>query len=52
MVAPRFHFVVVLFTLQVHQVQLINQAEFLQQFNGSIHRRTVNILVQLASLFQ
>ena len=42
-IPARLHLVVMLFALQVHQNQFIDQPKLFQEFDGSIQRCTVNI---------
>lgn len=45
-------FVVMLLALQVHQIQFVNQPKLLQEFDGSIHCRTVNVRLPLPGQIQ
>ena len=45
MIATGFRFVIVLFTLNVHQIQLIDQAMFLEQRNRSIDRGSIDFRI-------
>jgi len=51
-IAAGLRLVVVLFSLQMHQVKLIDQALLFQQRNGSVHRRPVDLRVLLLSQLQ
>ena len=42
-VAFGLDFVVVLFPLQVHQVQLVDESKFFEEFKGPVHRGPVDI---------
>jgi hypothetical protein len=44
--------VVVLFTVEVHQVQFIDHPEALQQLDGSIHRSSIDIRISIARQLQ
>ena len=44
--------VVVLFTVEVHQVQLIDHPESLQQLDGSVHRSSIDIRISIARQLQ
>lgn len=51
-IAPGLDFVVMFFTLQVHQVQLVDESKSFEEFNGSIHRRAVNVWFASSGEFQ
>jgi hypothetical protein len=42
-VASGLYFVVMFFTLQMHQIELVDESKSLEEFNGSIHRRAVDV---------
>jgi len=42
MIPPGLDLVIVLFAVQVHEVQLIHEPEFLEQFNGAVHGGTID----------
>ena len=48
MVFARLHFVIVLLALDVHQVQLIDQSLVLQQRNGAVNCRSIDIRFTLS----
>ena len=45
---PGFDLVKVFLALQMHQIQLIHQAEFFQKFNGAINRGAIDAGLPLA----
>ena len=51
-IAPGFYLVVVLFTLQVHQVQLVDESMLFQQLDGPIDRSPVDLRLSLARQLQ
>ena len=50
MIFLRLYFVVVLFTIEVHEVQFIDQAQALQEIKSSIDSRAVNVGIPAPSL--
>jgi hypothetical protein len=48
MVFLRFDFVIVLFPVEVHEIQLIDQAQPLQQLQGPVDGRAIDVRVALA----
>jgi hypothetical protein len=46
-VAVRFGLVKVLFAIEMHQIEFIDQAQMLKERDGSIDRRTVDVAVLL-----
>jgi len=51
-IAARLDFVVMLLTLQVHQIQFIDEPKLLQQFERSIDGCPIDIRVPFARQFQ
>jgi hypothetical protein len=45
MIHIRLHFVEVLLTVQVHQVEFINQPKFFQKFQSPVHGRPIDLTV-------
>jgi hypothetical protein len=52
MVFLRLDFVIMLFSIEVHQIQLIDQTEPLQQLQGPVYGRTIDVGVPLAGARQ
>jgi hypothetical protein len=44
--------VVMLFSVEVHQVQFIDHPESLQQLDGSVHRSSIDIRISIARQIQ
>ena len=51
-IASGLDFVVMFFALQVHQVQLVDESKSFEEFDGSIHRRAVDVWFASSRKFQ
>ena len=52
MIAFGLDLVIMLFALQVHQIEFIDQPQLLEQIDGAIHRGTVDVRFPLAGQFE
>jgi hypothetical protein len=52
MVLPGLDFVVMLFAVQVHQIELIDHAQPFEQLERPVHRSSINVRIPLASKLQ
>ena len=52
MIRSRLDFVEVFLTLKMHQIQLIDQTEFLQHLDGAVNRRAVNFRFAFSRSFE
>jgi hypothetical protein len=52
MIAFGLHLVIMLFSLQMHEIELIDEPEFLEEFDGAINRSPIDMGLSLARAFE
>jgi hypothetical protein len=52
MISLGLHLVIMLFPLQMHEVELIDEPEFLEEFNGAINSSPIDVRLSFAGAFE